>query len=57
MTPIRRLPDDSAPLSVINIAVTRGGKEVHSMGEGGVRKTKSQFTKKIHQKNPKEPTV
>jgi len=34
---IRRLPGDSAPLGVINTAVTRGGKEVHSRGGGGDR--------------------
>jgi len=33
-TPIRRLPGDSAPLNVINTAVTRGGYEIHSKGGG-----------------------
>ena len=28
MSPIRRLPGDSAPLGVINTGATRGGKEV-----------------------------
>jgi len=42
---------DSAPLGVINTAVTRGGKEVHSRGGGGTVK------KKIQQKNPEERIV
>jgi len=35
ITPIRRLPSDSAPVGVINTAVTRGKKEFHSRGGGG----------------------
>jgi len=36
ITPIRLLSGDSSPLDLINTAVTRGGKEIHSRGEGGV---------------------
>jgi len=35
ITPIRLLSGDSSPLVVINTAVTRGGEEIHSRGEGG----------------------
>ena len=35
ITPIRRLPGDSAPLGGMNTAATKGGEEVHSRGEGG----------------------
>jgi len=38
---IRQLPGDSAPLGVINTAVTRGGKEVHSRGGGGDRSART----------------
>jgi len=42
ITPIRRLPGDSAPLGVIDTAVTRGRKEFHSMaGWGPVCKDQS----------------
>ena len=34
-TPIRPLPGDSAPLGAINTAVTRGGADIRSRGEGG----------------------
>jgi len=36
ITPIGRLSGDSAPLVVIDIAVTTGGNEVHSRGRGGL---------------------
>ena len=35
ITPIRRLSGGSAPLGVINTAVTRGRMELHSRGGGG----------------------
>jgi len=35
ITLLRRLRGDSAPLVVINTAVTSGGKEFHSRGGGG----------------------
>ena len=35
ITPIRRLPGGSEPLSVINTAVTRDKMEFHSRGEEG----------------------
>ena len=51
ITPTRRLPGDSAPLSVINTAVTRGRKEFHSRGGGGpVRNDQSPLKKKSKKK-------
>jgi len=56
ISPIRRLPGDSAPFNVINTAVTRGGKEVHSRrGERSART--NPHKRKIQQKNPKETIV
>jgi len=58
ITPIRRLPGDSAPLGVINTAVSRGGKEVHSRGGGGTGpQGPIPIKKKIQEKNPKEKIV
>ena len=54
---IRRLPGDSAPLGVINTAVTRAGKEVHSReGDRSARTNPHQKTK-IQEKSPKEKTI
>jgi len=48
ITPIQRLPGGSAPLGVINTAVTRGRVEFRSRGGGGpVRKDQS-----LKKKNP-----
>jgi len=51
---------DSAPLGVINTAVTRGRKEVHSRGGGGparVRKNHNPHQKKTPGKTLKVKTV
>ena len=54
ITPRRRLPGDSAPLGVINKAVTRGRKEFHSRGGGGpVHKDQSSSKKKSKKKTQK----
>ena len=47
-TPIRPLPGDSAPLGVVNTAVTRGGAGIRSRGEGGrAARPRSPFKKKF----------
>jgi len=56
-SPMRQLHGDSAPLSVINTAVTRNRKEVHSRGGGRDQSAKTNPPKKIQEKNPKEKTV
>ena len=54
ITPIRRLPGDSAPLGVINTAVTRGRMELHSRGGGEGQSARTNPPKK---KNPFFPLV
>jgi len=63
ITPIRPLPDGSAPLGVINTVATRGGNENLSKGGGGpVCKDTSPIKKKPEGENrlgrgPKSPPM